>query len=653
MKDQVLAGFVKSFTKNRGLDGWSDSEIFEAFAVSSLLRKYHQTEFSDLEDVLTGGGGDGGIDAVAILVNGHPVQTEADVNFFLDTLRRLDVEFVFVQAKSSAAFDGGKIGTFVHGVEQFFSTEPSITFRDEIEQIRRLKNYIYERSISMQENPDCYLYYVATGTWGANMEPESRLSDGRKRLKATNLFRSVSAIPVDGELLKSIYRELERGVEKEIEFGKTALFPKVDGVSEAYVGLLSGDQFINLISTEDGALNRELFYDNVRDFQGHNPVNREIAQSLKDKDARSRFALLNNGVTIVARSINRTGDVFKISDFQIVNGCQTSHIIYQNREVIDDKAFVPVKLVVTDDSEVITEVIKATNRQTAVLPEALESLTPFHKELEDFYLVQGSNLDKQSRIYYERRSKQYALDRIRATQVVSLTAQTKSFVAMFLNEPHSHHRYYGELLRSYEERLFVQGHAPEAYYASGAALLAVENLFNRGRISRTFRKFKYHILMLLRIQIAGHETPKLNSNQMGKYASKLIDGVSDSARCQQECRKAIGVIQKKLESWTGDKRGIPRLRNFTERLIDSTGTGKIESTSNEPRVSTKERGKIIWYDDWKNFGFIERDAGGNIFVHRSGISKVPFHLQVPGTRVEYIVGSGPKSYKAVEVQVIE
>jgi len=389
----------------------------------------------------------------------------------------------------------------------------------------------------MEQNPSCSLYYVTAGSWKNAPDPKGRFVDGQQRLQQLNLFSQVQVTPVDAERLKIIYRELERGVVKEVEFSKTAVFPRIQGVREAYIGLLPGDQFIELITTQEGTLNRELFYDNVRDFQGNNPVNREIAQTIVNDDTRGRFALLNNGVTIVARSINRTGDVFKISDFQIVNGCQTTHIVFQNRGVFNEQTYVPVKLVVTDDSQVITEVIKATNRQTAVLPEALESLTPFHKELEDYYLAQEANIEKNLRIYYERRSKQYAFDRIKPSNIVTLTAQTKSFVAMFLNEPHSHPRYYGELLNAYEHRLFVHDHKPAAYYASGCALLTVERLFNTGKLERALRKFKYHILMLIRMQMAGCDIPPLNSSKISIYSKRIVEGIRDE-------KGVFGALQK-------------------------------------------------------------------------------------------------------------
>ena len=107
------------------------------------------------------------------------------------------------------------------------------------------------------------------------------------------------------------------------------------------------------------------------------------------------------------------------------------------------------------------------------MPEALESLTPFHKELEDLYNALESSREFSDRVYYERRSKQYVMDGISSSNIVTLTKQIKSFIAMFLDEPHSHPRYYGELLKSYaydEGRIFASNHRLEPYYASGVAL---------------------------------------------------------------------------------------------------------------------------------------------------------------------------------------
>ena len=89
MNDLVLEGFVKDFSESKGLSHLESSELFEAFVASSIFRKYHQTDITDFEDgVLVGGSGDGGLDAVGIIVNGRPARTKEDVDFFFENLRR-------------------------------------------------------------------------------------------------------------------------------------------------------------------------------------------------------------------------------------------------------------------------------------------------------------------------------------------------------------------------------------------------------------------------------------------------------------------------------------------------------------------------------------------------------------------------------------
>lgn len=659
MNDLVLEGFIKNFAEKRGLSHLSSNELFEAFAASSLLRKHHQLEAGDLVDsVLVGGGGDGGIDAIVILVNGRPVRTKEDVDFFVEKLRRLEVDFVFIQVKSSPKFQTKDIGQFTFGIEQFFSTVLNISshiqFRSEIQEFIDLACYIYKQSIQMQNNPKCYFYYVTSGKWTENTDLIGRLNAGRKKLEEFNIFSHVAAMPVDAESLKSIYRQLERSVVRDVELSRTAVFPRIDGVEDAYIGLMPGDEFIKLVSTDDGELNREIFFDNVRDFQGHNPVNTDIGQTLADDQFRHSFPLLNNGITITARSISRRGDTFTIHDFQIVNGCQTTHMLFQNKSKVGANIFVPVKLVATVNSQVVTEVIKATNRQTSVLPEALESLTPFHKELEDFYNVQEGTRESSDRIYYERRSKQFAMDTIDTRNIVTLTGQIKSFIGMFLNEPHSHPRYYGELLQSYADRLFVTDHRPEPYYASGVALLAIERWINANPNERTLRSYKHQILMLLRALIAGVDIPRLNSNKISAYSLDIVSALRDPDRSQEECIKAAELLKKCLKRFKSDSQGQQqssqsnpprnpphRLKAFTELLVQSVQSADSAhanpQTSQHPSVGAVEQGTILWYDDWKNFGFIERVTGDKIFVHEGEIASVPWHYRVLGTQVRYRV----------------
>ena len=56
---------------------------------------------------------------------------------------------------------------------------------------------------------------------------------------------------------------------------------------------------------------------------------------------------MNNGITIIARSLKVSGDRFSIENYSIVNGCQTSHVLYEQRREIDESVMVPVRLIGT------------------------------------------------------------------------------------------------------------------------------------------------------------------------------------------------------------------------------------------------------------------------------------------------------------------
>ncbi|MCB1162888.1 MAG: cold shock domain-containing protein [Candidatus Krumholzibacteriia bacterium] len=61
-------------------------------------------------------------------------------------------------------------------------------------------------------------------------------------------------------------------------------------------------------------------------------------------------------------------------------------------------------------------------------------------------------------------------------------------------------------------------------------------------------------------------------------------------------------------------------------------------------------GKVKWFDDAKGYGFITRDAGGDVFVHFSQIQGDGFRSLSEGQAVEFEVQEGPKGPLAIEVK---
>ena len=56
-----------------------------------------------------------------------------------------------------------------------------------------------------------------------------------------------------------------------------------------------------------------------------------------------------------------------------------------------------------------------------------------------------------------------------------------------------------------------------------------------------------------------------------------------------------------------------------------------------------------WFSPSKGFGFIEQDAGDDLFVHQSEIRQSGFRYLNLGDRVEYAIGSGKKGPVALKV----
>lgn len=640
MQDRIIEGYLKDFTKTEELDHLKESDAFEYFINYCVVSRDHPDPF-ELEDTCVGGSGDLGIDGIAVLVNDHVVSSKEDVDFFKKQLRRLDVRFIFIQSKTSAAFDAGEIGNFLFGVRTFFMSKT--LDNSQLKRARELKEYVYDSSIDMDKAPVCDLYYATLGKWTSDKHLKSRVDSDTKLLRDTDLFSDVTFTPLDADAIKALYRELKRKVVKEIAFEKHTILPRIDGVQEAYIGVLPAKEYLKLICDENGRLQRSLFYDNVRDFQGNNPVNQEIRETLQDATQRDKFTVLNNGITVVAQSLTKIGFSFKLIDFQVVNGCQTSHVLYSVRAAAESVQ-IPIKLIVTTDQEVTNAIIKGTNRQTEVKIEAFESLNPFQKDLEEFYSIVGEG--KAIRLYYERRSRQYDHLPINPHHIISLTAQVKSFVGMFLAEPHSTHRYYGELLNANRNRIFLSDHSPFPYYIAGYALYSLEQLFHIGALPRRFKKFKFQLLMFFRLLSETSELPYLNNKKaMEKYCSGLLETLLSSAETSKVFKKSVEMLEDGLKKKAGTIDAV-RLRSFTNELIEAARPGAPKDSVPIQR----ELGVVKWFSDIKGYGFIQSESrDADLFVHFRSIRGTGYRSLTIGDRVEYSPVEAPGGPKAEDV----
>ena len=64
------------------------------------------------------------------------------------------------------------------------------------------------------------------------------------------------------------------------------------------------------------------------------------------------------------------------------------------------------------------------------------------------------------------------------------------------------------------------------------------------------------------------------------------------------------------------------------------------------------KGKVKWFNDKKGYGFIERDEGGDVFVHYTAVEGEGFRTLYEGQEVEFEITEGPKGPQASKVSVV-
>lgn len=559
--DRITSSLLSEFASEYGLIGFSEPEQFEHFVNFIILSREYSESF-DLSDIHVGQAGAPGIDGLAIIVNGALVTEEEEVDNLMEANNYLDVNYVFTQAKTSSSFDGSDIGSFIEAVRDFFREEPRLRRSADVEQKAKISDYILKHTSKMRTNPTCALFYATTGNWTGDKNLQARLDQGKEDLEKTALFSRVIVEALGAPELQRLYRQSKETLTIEIEFPNRITLPEIPGIEQAFIGTMPVSVYLRLITDEVGNIRKSVFEENIRDFQGDTQVNDGIRKTLRTRDSNT-FVMLNNGITIVCRGLRVTGNRFILSGYQIVNGCQTSHVLYECRNDFEPSSvFLPVKLISTQDEKIVGNIIRATNSQNAVKPEELEAMTEFQKQLETYYRTYSGS----GELYYERRSKQWLSSKVEKTRVVTIPNQIKAVSAMFLDLPHRVAGYYGTVRNRIGDQLFKTDHRYVAYYTSALALYRLETLFRARIINPQYRALRWYLLMLLRYHLAGKDVPPLNSKKMDEYCKPIIDFQHDPDKVAQ----AFTEIILKIEH-----HGIPEInkdslktQTFRDKLIE-------------------------------------------------------------------------------------
>lgn len=262
--------------------------------------------------------------------------------------------------------------------------------------------------------------------------------------------------------------------------------------------------------------------------------------------------LFNNGVTIIGTNFIEQSKVLSIENPQIVNGCQTCNVLfYAWKKGIDiSRINLIVKVISTEDETVANDVVKGTNRQSIVYEEAFETTLPFHKDFEKFVNDYGNINKFPMKIYYERRSKQYALTpTIEPYQKFNLKNLIQYTVAVLQEEPHNAHMHESQLVKKYKSIIFQEGESFNPYYALAYAFLTLERYLKMNENARSYHTYKSHLLMIYSIIVAGSKPNRKDHKQADEYANKILSNAANAEKFEQSITEAKHIFDECTKTW--------------------------------------------------------------------------------------------------------
>ena len=558
--DRITKSIMDEYCSDIGYEG-SEADKFERLSNFCVIAPKAFESF-DIEDVCVGQDSTPGIDGFGLIVNGQVVASPEELADMLDSVALIEARFVFVQAKTSNGFEGKVMLDFGDEVYEFFNRPPE-EIPANLLSGRRMADQLFDKSAKLKSNPQCSVAYVTTGSPASDDLLLRKAESARIKLDGLNLFSSVDVEYLGASAIQGIFRAARQKSTAEFEFRDRTTIGTVEGISQAFLGILPAQEFLKIVEDDFGELRPGIFEGNVRDFQGvDNEVNSKMQATLTEEP--DRFVVLNNGVTVVARAGSVVGNKFTIEDFQIVNGCQTANVLHQGSSGPQfDSAAVSLRVVITDSDDLANGITAATNSQTPVKNEELYALLGFQKTLEQFFRTFKAPQD----LYFERRSKQYQNDRtVPKNRVVTRAQMVKAFASTYLNVPHRATGYYTSLFKS-DVSLFGDDHKPEGYYAAAVAQFRLEGMLKSGELPPEVRTARYQLLHAARHLALGGDMPFLNSKQFEKESQKFSAILWSAEASTQLFEQAVSVLRSVAATEEID-------RDFTKRQSVTTAIAR-------------------------------------------------------------------------------
>lgn len=525
---RVVQSHLSDFKNKHSIDR-DESKSFEAFVNYAAFRTL-SAEAIDPNDLIYDGD-DPGIDGVMVFLDDAYISSPEEVeDFFTSRKRDVEATIIFTQAKTGENWNKSEINAFQSAVIDFLSPDHSYPHSDYMKSAREVFDSVIQNVGKIRGGkPQVLCYFANSARTPTEREIIGARDAMQKSLDDSGYFRLATVDLLDRDKVVDLWTSAEGQVEATLRVLGSAAFPKAPEIEESYVVTVRAIDFVEqILSDSNGRLRQRIFEENVRDFIGlKGEINSEMSDTLRDSVKQKRFGVLNNGITIISPDIRLTGfDIF-LRDFQIVNGCQTSNVLFENRLGISPETTVMLKIVETSDAAVVDDIVRSTNRQTKVEEDQFLATLDAVKALERYFDARGA--DEEYRLFFERRKNQFSShENVKAIRVFDIKEIARCAAAMFLDKPDIASRYPNRLTNELRDSVFNQTYSEEVYHVSAYTLYRVKLLLSNNKIDPKYSKLRWHILMAIKYFVLGDDTPQLGSKKITQACAKVEHFISSN-----------------------------------------------------------------------------------------------------------------------------
>ena len=494
-------------------------EHFVNYVISSVMLEEEIEEFNYINTNLSEG-----IDGITIIINDRLIKDEADLKKIGEN-EKLKIKLGFIQTTLQKSFESKKLKSFIDSVVNF------LTFDLNIEPFSTICQMIFDIDgdfrYNLDEKVELYMYYVS-GLTNHSLEQEILEKEKEKISKRSDmsLFNVKEISFLQSSEIKDEFEKIQKFHRVDLTISKNTQLKPHSKTLFSLLSTISYNELKKLVLTKDGKLKDNLFVENVRNYIGNSNVNIAIKKTLEDDIFRDYFPYLNNGITIMCDEVKRHGTIensFTLTFPRIINGCQTTNILFEHFKESDSEVEIVAKIISTCDEDLKKKIIFAANNQNTIEKD-MKSLNDYYEKIDEFF--NGFNFP--IKLYFERLRGLYRSINPPYSKI-NIENLARVYISVFLREPHIMKSNAIGKIEEYQKskKIFNSENEIEKYFYCALLFYYLNYFQNNNVIKLVSKSMDMHLLMAISIvmeeKMFSNITQKINHLSDIKNAENIFN----------------------------------------------------------------------------------------------------------------------------------